>query len=147
MEPPKYLPRCKNCNTLYPFPIYKPGEPPIMPKCSFCQTEMEPPKGPKCQKCGAPISRLTREERKERMELYKAGKNPEPRKCKQCGEELKMPRLPFFKGPFGPFRRLEWIISWEMDIKEKDTSLIRRITWTHYSCLPMEHISIINWSG
>ena len=89
MEPPKYLPRCKNCDTLYPFPIYKPGEPPIMPKCSFCETEMEPPKGPKCQKCGAPISRLTREERLQRMELYKSGKNPEPRKCKQCREELK----------------------------------------------------------
>ena len=108
MEPPKYLPRCKNCNTLYPFPIYKPGEPPIMPKCSFCQTEMDPPKGPKCQKCGAPIPRLTREERQQRFELYKSGKNPEPRKCKQCGEELKMPHLPFFKmfrplGIHGPF--------------------------------------------
>ena len=102
MEPPKYLPRCKNCDTLYPFPIYKPGEPPIMPKCSFCQTEMDPPRGPKCQKCGAPIPRLTKEEREERMKLYMAGKNPEPRKCKQCGEELKRPWLPFFKGPFGP---------------------------------------------
>ena len=107
MEPPKYLPRCKNCDTLYPFPIYKPGEPPIMPKCSFCQTEMEPPKGPKCQKCGAPIPRLTREERLQRRELYMAGKNPEPRKCKQCGEELKRPNLPFFGrhhffGPHGP---------------------------------------------
>ena len=104
MEPPKYLPRCKNCDTLYPFPIYKPGEPPVMPKCSFCQTEMEPPKGPKCQKCGAPIQRLTREERQERMKLYMSGKNPEPRKCKQCGEELKRPNLPFFRrfGPHGP---------------------------------------------
>jgi hypothetical protein len=88
MEPPKYLPRCKKCNSLYPFPIYKPGEAPIMPKCPNCQTEMEPPKGPKCQKCGAPIQRLTREERSERMKLYMSGKNPEPRKCKQCGEEL-----------------------------------------------------------
>ena len=102
MEPPKYLPRCKNCDTLYPFPIYKPGEPPIMPKCSFCETEMEPPKGPKCQKCGAPIPRLTREERHERMELYKSGKNPEPRRCKQCGEELKRPLLPFFRRPHRP---------------------------------------------
>ena len=99
MEPPKYLPRCKKCNTLYPFPIYKPGEAPIMPKCPNCQTEMEPPKGPKCQKCGAPIQRLTREERSERMKLYMSGKNPEPRKCKQCGEELKRPNLPFFRGP------------------------------------------------
>ena len=108
MEPPAYLPRCKNCNTLYPFPIYKPGEPPIMPKCSFCQTEMDPPKGPKCQKCGAPVPRLTKEEREQRRQLYMSGKNPEPRKCKQCGEELKRPNLPFFfhhfghHGPHGP---------------------------------------------
>ena len=105
MEPPAYLPRCKNCDTLYPFPIYKPGEPPIMPKCSFCQTEMDPPRGPKCQKCGAPIPRLTREEREQRRQLYMLGKNPEPRKCAQCGEELKRPNLPFFghhHGPHGP---------------------------------------------
>ncbi len=105
MEPPKYLPRCKKCNTLYPFPIYKPGEAPVMPKCPNCQTEMEPPKGPKCQKCGAPIQRLTREERSERMKLYMSGKNPEPRKCKQCGEELKRPNIPFFRRqhwPHGP---------------------------------------------
>ena len=52
---------CKNCETVYPPLEFKSGEPIKMPKCSFCETEMEPPKGPKCQNCGAPISRLTRE--------------------------------------------------------------------------------------
>lgn len=40
----------------------------------------------------------------------------------------------------------EWIVCWEVDSEEEDTSLIGRLWWAHNRSLPMEQI-ITNWSS
>lgn len=35
---------------------------------------------------------------------------------------------------------LEWVIRWEVDGHQKHTSSERAVTWTHNSCLPVEHV-------
>ena len=42
---------------------------------------------------------------------------------------------------------LEWVVSWEMDVQEVDTSGIRRIIWSHDGCLPVILVFLINWSS
>jgi hypothetical protein len=44
------------------------------------------------------------------------------------------------------FWGFEGIISREMDVEEKDSTLIRGIRRRHDSCLPMEKIVFINWA-
>lgn len=40
----------------------------------------------------------------------------------------------------------EWIVSGEVNIKEENTTCVRGLIGSHYSCLPVEHV-IPNWSG
>ncbi len=35
---------------------------------------------------------------------------------------------------------LEWVIGWEVDGHQKHTSCKWALTWTHNSCLPVEHV-------
>ena len=43
--------------------------------------------------------------------------------------------------------RLEWVISWEMDVQEENTSGIRRIIWAHNGGLPVVWILLVDWTG
>ena len=71
MSPPK----CKNCDTIYPPLEFKSGEPIKMPKCSFCETEMEPPKYlPRCKNCDTLYP----------FPIYKPGEPPIMPKCSFC---------------------------------------------------------------
>jgi hypothetical protein len=40
----------------------------------------------------------------------------------------------------------EWVIGWEMNIKEENTPGIGRVIWTHDGGLPVKHV-ISNWTG
>ena len=42
---------------------------------------------------------------------------------------------------------LEWIISWEMNVQEVDSTGIWRVIWAHDGCLPVELILLVKWSG
>ena len=42
---------------------------------------------------------------------------------------------------------LEWVVSWEMNVQEEDTSGIRRIIWSHDGGLPVILVLFVNWSG
>ena len=42
---------------------------------------------------------------------------------------------------------LEWVIGWEMNVQEKDSSGVRGIIWAHNGGLPMVLILLIEWSG
>ena len=41
----------------------------------------------------------------------------------------------------------EGIISWEGNVQKEHTSSIRWIIWPHNSCLPMELILLVSWTG
>jgi hypothetical protein len=43
--------------------------------------------------------------------------------------------------------RLERIISGEVDVQKVDTSRVRRVVWSHDSCLPMEQILLVERAG
>ena len=44
-------------------------------------------------------------------------------------------------------RWLEWVVSWEMDVQEVDTTGIRGIIWSHDGCLPVILVLLVDWSG
>ena len=46
----------------------------------------------------------------------------------------------------GAFWRFERVVSWEVDVEEEDTSLVRRVTRPHDSGLPMEEVTVIDGS-
>ena len=74
--------KCVNCGKEYPQLELKPGEIPVMPKCSSCGTVMNPPNYlPKCKNCGNlyPIPN------------YKKGETPIMPKCSSCGTEMDLP--------------------------------------------------------
>jgi len=41
----------------------------------------------------------------------------------------------------------EWVVSWEVDVQEVNTTGIRWIIWSHDGSLPVILILLINWSG
>ena len=42
---------------------------------------------------------------------------------------------------------LEWVVSWEMDVQEVDTSGIWRVIWSHDGSLPVILVLLVDWSG
>ena len=42
---------------------------------------------------------------------------------------------------------LKWVVSWEVDIQEEDTTGVRRVIGSHDGSLPMVLIFLINWSS
>ena len=42
---------------------------------------------------------------------------------------------------------LEWVVSWEMDVQEVNTTGIRRVIWSHDGCLPVILVLLVDWSG
>ena len=74
--------KCVNCGKEYPQLELKPGEIPVMPKCSSCGTVMTPPNYlPKCKNCGNlyPIPD------------YKKGETLVMPKCSSCGTVMDLP--------------------------------------------------------
>ena len=43
--------------------------------------------------------------------------------------------------------RFEWVIGWEMDVQEVDTSSIRRIIWSHDGGLPVILVLFVDRSS
>ena len=43
--------------------------------------------------------------------------------------------------------RLEWVVSWEVDVQEEHTADVWRVIRAHNGSLPMVLIFLINWSG
>jgi len=41
----------------------------------------------------------------------------------------------------------EWVIGWEMDVQEVDTSGIWRVIWSHDGSLPVILILLIDWTS
>ena len=42
---------------------------------------------------------------------------------------------------------LEWVVSWEMDVQEINTTGVRRVIWAHDGSLPVVWILLIDRSG
>ena len=42
---------------------------------------------------------------------------------------------------------LEWVVGWEVDVQEVDSSSIRRVIRSHDSGLPVVLILLVNWSS
>ena len=42
---------------------------------------------------------------------------------------------------------LEWVVSWEMDVQEINTSGIWRIIWAHDGGLPVVWVLLVDWTG
>ena len=42
---------------------------------------------------------------------------------------------------------LEWVVRWEVDVQEVNTSSIGRIIWAHDGSLPVVLVLLIDWSG
>ena len=42
---------------------------------------------------------------------------------------------------------LEWVVGWEVDVQEVDSSSIWRVIRSHDSGLPVVLILLVNWSG
>lgn len=42
---------------------------------------------------------------------------------------------------------LEWVVSWEVNIQEENSSGERRVFWSHNGGLPMELIFLVNWTS
>ena len=42
---------------------------------------------------------------------------------------------------------LEWVVSWEMNVQEEDSSGVRRIIWSHDGCLPVILVLLVDWTG
>ena len=50
-------------------------------------------------------------------------------------------------GGEGDLGRLEWVVGWEMNIQEVNSTSIWRVIWSHDGSLPMELIFLIEWSS
>ena len=42
---------------------------------------------------------------------------------------------------------LEWVVRWEMDVQEIDSSGVGRVIWAHDGRLPVVWILLVDWSG
>lgn len=42
---------------------------------------------------------------------------------------------------------LEWVVSWEVNVQEENSSGKRRVLWSHDGGLPVELIFLINWAS
>ena len=42
---------------------------------------------------------------------------------------------------------LEWVIGWEMDVQEEDTTGVWRVLWAHNGCLPMVLVLLVDWTS
>ena len=47
----------------------------------------------------------------------------------------------------GDYRCLEWIVHWELDLKEEDPSFVGRTFWSHHGSLPVVEVSIVAGAG
>ena len=93
MSPPK----CKNCDTVYPPLEFISGQPIKMPKCSFCETEMEPPAYlPRCKNCNTLYP----------FPIYKPGEAPIMPKCSFCETVMDPPMGPKCQKCSAPIPRL-----------------------------------------
>jgi hypothetical protein len=43
--------------------------------------------------------------------------------------------------------RFKWVVRWEHDVEEEDTTLVWAFVWSHDAGDPVEVIAIVGWSG
>jgi len=42
---------------------------------------------------------------------------------------------------------LEWVIGWEVDVQEVNTTSVWGVIWSHDCCLPMVLVLLVDWTG